>query len=167
MPRTARASVGGIWYHALNRGNRRETVFHKPGDYDAFVQAMTDAGARLVSRGPAGVVELPVMRAIRSCGEMRRSAISGGSNGLTSRSRPPISNGCGTLFPEVDRTEASPGPKKSQSASGWNRVCVRKAVRARSGLNRAMSPFIFFCVPLYFLHTPSTFGWSPSERGTR
>jgi REP-associated tyrosine transposase len=47
MPRTARASVGGIWYHALNRGNRRETVFHKPGDYDAFVQAMTDAGARV------------------------------------------------------------------------------------------------------------------------
>ena len=47
MPRTARASVGGMWYHALNRGNRRETVFHKPGDYDAFVEAMTDAGERM------------------------------------------------------------------------------------------------------------------------
>jgi REP-associated tyrosine transposase len=47
MPRTARASVGGIWYHALNRGNRRETVFHKPADYDAFVQAMVDARTRL------------------------------------------------------------------------------------------------------------------------
>ena len=47
MPRTARASVGGIWYHALNRGNRREVVFHKPGDYDAFVAAMNDACARL------------------------------------------------------------------------------------------------------------------------
>ena len=47
MPRTARASVGGMWYHALNRGNRREAVFHKPGDYDAFVEAMIDACARL------------------------------------------------------------------------------------------------------------------------
>ena len=47
MPRTARASVGGMWYHALNRGNRREAVFHKPGDYDAFVEAIIDARARL------------------------------------------------------------------------------------------------------------------------
>jgi putative transposase len=47
MPRTARASAGGIWYHALNRGNRRETVFHQPADYDAFVQAMIDARERL------------------------------------------------------------------------------------------------------------------------
>jgi putative transposase len=47
MPRTARASVGGLWYHVLNRGNRRAEVFHKPGDYDAFTQAMVDARARL------------------------------------------------------------------------------------------------------------------------
>ena len=47
MPRTARASVGGTWYHALNRGNRREALFHKPGDYDAFVAAMIDARARV------------------------------------------------------------------------------------------------------------------------
>lgn len=43
MPRTARASVGGMWYYALNRGNQRAAVFHKPGDYDAFVEAMIDA----------------------------------------------------------------------------------------------------------------------------
>src|SRR5580693_7936053 len=47
MPRTARASVGGMWYHVLNRRNRREPVFHKPGDYDAFVKAMTDACTRV------------------------------------------------------------------------------------------------------------------------
>jgi putative transposase len=47
MPRTARASVAGTWYHVLNRGNRREVVFHKPADYDAFVKAMNDAHARL------------------------------------------------------------------------------------------------------------------------
>ncbi|WP_406698006.1 hypothetical protein V5E97_04025 [Singulisphaera sp. Ch08] len=48
MPRTARASVAGLWYHVLSRGNRREAVFHKPGDYDAFVQAMNDAGSRVL-----------------------------------------------------------------------------------------------------------------------
>jgi putative transposase len=47
MPRTARASIGGMSYHALNRGNRREAVFRKPSDYDAFVEAMIDARARL------------------------------------------------------------------------------------------------------------------------
>jgi putative transposase len=52
MPRTARASVADTWYHVLNRGNRRETVFHKPADYDAFVTAMVDAQARL----PADIV---------------------------------------------------------------------------------------------------------------
>jgi putative transposase len=31
----------------LNRGNRREVVFHKPADYDAFVTAMADAQVRL------------------------------------------------------------------------------------------------------------------------
>jgi REP-associated tyrosine transposase len=46
MPRTARASVAGMWYHVLNSGNRRETVFRKPGDYDAYVKAMADATAR-------------------------------------------------------------------------------------------------------------------------
>jgi putative transposase len=46
MPRTARASVADTWYHVLNRGNRREAVFHKPADYDAFVKAIHDAQAR-------------------------------------------------------------------------------------------------------------------------
>jgi putative transposase len=46
MPRTARGSVGGMWYHVLNRSNRREAVFHKPGDFDAFVEAIIDARAR-------------------------------------------------------------------------------------------------------------------------
>jgi REP-associated tyrosine transposase len=47
MPRTARASVADTWYHVLNRGNRREAVFHKPADYDAFVSTMVDAQVRL------------------------------------------------------------------------------------------------------------------------
>ncbi len=40
MPRTARASVAGTGYHVLNRGNRRETEFHKPADHDAFANAV-------------------------------------------------------------------------------------------------------------------------------
>src|SRR5437016_4558418 len=42
MPRTARASVGGMCYHALNRGNGRRTVLHKDGDYAAFLKALAD-----------------------------------------------------------------------------------------------------------------------------
>ena len=34
-------------YHALNRGNRRETGFHKPTDFDPFVAAMNDAQRRV------------------------------------------------------------------------------------------------------------------------
>jgi putative transposase len=47
MPRTARAAGGGMIDHALNRGNRREPVFHKPADYDAFIEAIADARQRL------------------------------------------------------------------------------------------------------------------------
>jgi putative transposase len=31
----------------MNRGNRRAAVLHKPGDYDAVVEAMVDARARI------------------------------------------------------------------------------------------------------------------------
>ena|SRR5437870_4976005 len=39
MPRTARASVGGMVYHVLNRGNERRKVFRAGGDYRAFLAA--------------------------------------------------------------------------------------------------------------------------------
>jgi putative transposase len=50
MPRTARASVGGICYHVINRGNGRAEVFRKDGDYDAFVRLLADAQERLPVR---------------------------------------------------------------------------------------------------------------------
>ncbi len=50
MPRTARASAGGVVYHAINRGNARNDVFHKPGDYDAFVRLMGLGHERLPMR---------------------------------------------------------------------------------------------------------------------
>ncbi len=43
MPRTARAIVGGIYYHVLNRGNNRATVFSEPREFDAFVELMRRA----------------------------------------------------------------------------------------------------------------------------
>lgn len=58
MPRTARASVGGVCYHVLNRGNGRTKVFHKPGDFAAFVALMGEANERLPLR-VLGYVLLP------------------------------------------------------------------------------------------------------------
>jgi putative transposase len=42
MPRTARAAVGGVVYHVLNRGNGRMGVFRKPGDYRAFLDLLLE-----------------------------------------------------------------------------------------------------------------------------
>ncbi len=50
MPRTARASVGGVCYHVINRGNGREKVFHKAADYAAFVKLMAEGHERLPIR---------------------------------------------------------------------------------------------------------------------
>jgi len=43
MPRTARASVGGICYHVINRGNAQNAVFHGEEDYAAFIQLLTES----------------------------------------------------------------------------------------------------------------------------
>ena len=50
MARTARASVGGLCYHVLNRGNARRTVFYKDGDYLAFLKALRHACDELPMR---------------------------------------------------------------------------------------------------------------------
>ena len=50
MPRTARAAVGGLCYHVLNRGNGRATLFHDPSDYQAFVALLNKARERLPMR---------------------------------------------------------------------------------------------------------------------
>lgn len=46
MPRTARAAVGGVVYHVLNRGNDRRRIFHKPGDYNAFLRLLVEGRQR-------------------------------------------------------------------------------------------------------------------------
>ncbi len=50
MPRTARASIGGYCYHALNRGNERAQVFHDADDYHGFVRLLRQACARVPMR---------------------------------------------------------------------------------------------------------------------
>jgi len=50
MPRTARASQAGFCYHVVNRGNGRAEVFHKDGDYAAFVRLLGEACARVSMR---------------------------------------------------------------------------------------------------------------------
>jgi putative transposase len=43
MPRTARASAGGLCYHVLNRGNAGADVFHDARDYAEFVDLLYQA----------------------------------------------------------------------------------------------------------------------------
>jgi putative transposase len=50
MPRTSRASLGGFSYHVLNRGNARSQVFHKPGDFSAFLAMIGESSVRLPMR---------------------------------------------------------------------------------------------------------------------
>lgn len=40
MPRIARGHSDGLIYHILNRGNGRQNVFHKDGDFKAFVELL-------------------------------------------------------------------------------------------------------------------------------
>ncbi|MGH7432601.1 MAG: transposase [Candidatus Methylomirabilales bacterium] len=47
MSRTARASVGGICYHVINRGNARAEVFRQAGDYQAFVELLRESVERV------------------------------------------------------------------------------------------------------------------------
>jgi putative transposase len=50
MPRTARASIGNICYHVINRGNGRAAVFHKQSDYLRFTEMMGESCERLPMR---------------------------------------------------------------------------------------------------------------------
>jgi REP element-mobilizing transposase RayT len=53
MLRTARASVGGVCYHVLNRGSAQREVFHQSEDYKAFIDLLERACALVPMRVPA------------------------------------------------------------------------------------------------------------------
>ena len=42
MPRPLRPTGDRLVYHVINRGNNRAAVFHQPGDYAAFLDALRD-----------------------------------------------------------------------------------------------------------------------------
>jgi|GEM_PF-1304315 len=42
MPRTLRSDFAGEIYHALNRGNARNKIFFKAGDFEAFERVIKD-----------------------------------------------------------------------------------------------------------------------------
>jgi putative transposase len=50
MPRNRRISPDGIVQHIVNRGDHRETLFHKPGDFRAFLAVMTETALRVPMR---------------------------------------------------------------------------------------------------------------------
>ena len=43
MPRRSRDDQAGQIYHALNRGNQLQEIFHTPRNYEAFIR-MLDEG---------------------------------------------------------------------------------------------------------------------------
>lgn len=49
MPRISRALIDHCCYHLINRGNGRQQIFHKDGDYQAFIDLLLQA------RGEYGV----------------------------------------------------------------------------------------------------------------
>jgi putative transposase len=46
MPRSARALADNCFYHLINRGNGRQQVFYKDGDYHAFIEVLLEARQR-------------------------------------------------------------------------------------------------------------------------
>lgn len=50
MARCRRTSAGGYCYHAINRGNRKQTVFHDEGDYARFMLLVARACERVPMR---------------------------------------------------------------------------------------------------------------------
>jgi putative transposase len=57
MPRTGRQFLDGLPYHILNRGNRRQTIFCQPVDYDMFLTTICDA----LERVPLGILAYGIM----------------------------------------------------------------------------------------------------------
>ena len=43
MPRIPRQLLSGYVYHVINRGNSKARVFHKPEDYNAFIDLLVAA----------------------------------------------------------------------------------------------------------------------------
>jgi len=58
MPRQKRADEAGSIYHAQNRGNARQTIFHKDEDYQAFLRVLGEG----LERYPVELFSFTLMR---------------------------------------------------------------------------------------------------------
>lgn len=58
MPRTARASVGGVCHHVLNRGIGRTRVLHDDDNHTELIELLAAANERLSAR-PLGFCLMP------------------------------------------------------------------------------------------------------------
>ena len=50
MPRHPRVSPDGFVQHVVNRGDHRETIFHKPADFRAFLAIIAEVAYRIPIR---------------------------------------------------------------------------------------------------------------------
>ena len=50
MARARRNTAPGCVHHVVNRGNRKKVIFHKPGDYRAFLRILREASHRFGMR---------------------------------------------------------------------------------------------------------------------
>jgi len=50
MPRIPRGLADNCFYHIINRGNGRQQIFHKDGDYRAFIELMQQAREKYAVR---------------------------------------------------------------------------------------------------------------------
>ncbi len=84
--RTARASIGGICYHVLNRGNERRDVFHDDDHHQLFIALIRETCARAATpRTPTNrgeKVECPLfgLAGWKACPTLQNSAYSTASH---------------------------------------------------------------------------------------
>ena len=58
MPRSCRQTAPECVHHVVNRGNRKAVIFHKPGDYKAFLRVLAQA----VNKYEMRVLSFSIMR---------------------------------------------------------------------------------------------------------
>lgn len=46
MSRPIRITYPGAWYHVMNRGRRREKIFHEAADYNEFIRVLQEASSQ-------------------------------------------------------------------------------------------------------------------------
>ena len=127
-------TCGGFCYHAMSRGNRRETVFHDEADYEAFVAILRRASERIPMRLRlrSGVPDVlltssPVPLGDDWCEQVNRP--------LTAQELDAVRTSVqrGRPFGEAAWTPWCPGSRRSTMALRW--FAAQKRKQRTSGLS--------------------------------